>query len=225
MGRKNIRMQKPLKGYQRKLQKKRESKVFEDPKLALFLRGGKTSETIVEVMRDLARVKKPFSRMLARRNEIRPMEAGGEASLEFLCNKNDAALFAVGSHSKKRPNNLVLGRVFDEKALDILELGVEDFVGIDEAARHLPRGMGTMRVGSKPLLVFNGDQWEHGGEVMLRLRNLLLDFFSGADCKTVAMSGFDHVIMCTAVGKVRAALFVRRHLAALPLDPKPRPES
>src|SRR3546814_6517942 len=33
-----------------------------------------------------------------------------EQGLEFLCQKNDCSLFGMVSHSKKRPNNLVLVR-------------------------------------------------------------------------------------------------------------------
>lgn len=66
-----------------------------------------------------------------RKNEnVRPFEPGGEASLEFYCNKNNCPLFVLGSHSKKRPHNLVLGRMYDFHLYDALELGVEDFKGI-----------------------------------------------------------------------------------------------
>ncbi len=45
--------------------------------------------------------------MFNKHNDCRPFE--DETSLEFFSVKNDAALFAYGSHSKKRPNNLVIG--------------------------------------------------------------------------------------------------------------------
>lgn len=68
-----------------------------------------------------------------RKNEnVRPFEPGGEASLEFYCNKNNCPLFLLGSHSKKRPHNLVLGRMYDFHLYDALELGVEDFKGIKD---------------------------------------------------------------------------------------------
>lgn len=59
-----------------------------------------------------------------RKNEVRPFEPGGEASLEFYAQRSDCALVALGSHSKKRPHNLVLARLFDGHLLDQLELGV-----------------------------------------------------------------------------------------------------
>ena len=36
-----------------------------------------------------------------------------------------AGLFVVDSHSKKRPHNLIFGRMFDHRLYDMLELGVE----------------------------------------------------------------------------------------------------
>ena len=44
--------------------------------------------------------------------------------MEFLSQKNDASLFAFGTHSKKRPHNLVFGRLFDHHILDMVETGV-----------------------------------------------------------------------------------------------------
>lgn len=48
--------------------------------------------------------------MLPRLNPVLPFE--DPTSLEFLSEKNDASLVLVGSHSKKRPHNLVLVRIF-----------------------------------------------------------------------------------------------------------------
>ena len=63
-----------------------------------------------------------------RKNEdCRPFEPGGEAHLEFYTNKSNCSLFVLGSHTKKRPHNLVLGRMFDFRLYDAVELGVENF--------------------------------------------------------------------------------------------------
>lgn len=48
-------------------------------------------------------------------SEVRPFEAGGEGSLEHFGRKTEAGLFALGSTSKKRPHNLVLGRFYDQR--------------------------------------------------------------------------------------------------------------
>jgi ribosome production factor 2 len=48
---------------------------------------------------------------LSRKNDdMRPFEPGGETHLEHLARKADCGLFALDSHSKKRPHNLILGR-------------------------------------------------------------------------------------------------------------------
>jgi ribosome production factor 2 len=64
--------------------------------------------------------------------EVRPFEAGGEASLERFARKADAGLFVVGSHSKKRPHNLTLGRMYDGQLYDMLEVGVSSHTPIAE---------------------------------------------------------------------------------------------
>ena len=47
---------------------------------------------------------------LTRKNaEVKPFETGGEGQLEHLARRADAALFAMGSSTKKRPHNLTLG--------------------------------------------------------------------------------------------------------------------
>lgn len=40
------------------------------------------------------------------------------------------SLFAVGSHTKKRPNNLVLGRLYDFRLYDMVEFGVHNYRSI-----------------------------------------------------------------------------------------------
>ncbi len=53
-------------------------------------------------------------------SEMRPFEAGGEGALESHCARNNCSLFALGSHQKKRPHNLVLGRLFDFRLYDMV---------------------------------------------------------------------------------------------------------
>ena len=52
-------------------------------------------------------------------------------SVEFLSQKNDASLWALGSHSKKRPHNLTFGRMYDGHLLDILEFGLENYKSLN----------------------------------------------------------------------------------------------
>ena len=107
--------------------------VVEYVKRLLLLYGHKTSQTVKDVMVELKHLRdRAECRHLTRKNDnILPFENGGETSLEFLCNKQDCGAFVVGSSTKKRPNNLIFGRVYDEKGTptypDDISCGWMDF--------------------------------------------------------------------------------------------------
>lgn len=75
-------------------------------------------------------LKRPHAISFSKKNVIRPFE--DPASLEFWADKNDASMFIVGQSTKKRPDNLVFVRTFNSKVLDMCEVGVEKFVGMNE---------------------------------------------------------------------------------------------
>ncbi|KAL9969219.1 hypothetical protein ACROYT_G021412 [Oculina patagonica] len=108
----------------------RAPKDVENTKTALFLRGGRTSETVTQAMKDLCSLKKPNAVMFQKKNIMRPFE--DHTSLEFFSVRNDASLFLFGSHSKKRPHNLVIGRCFDGHILDMIELGIDKFISLND---------------------------------------------------------------------------------------------
>ena len=111
----------------------------EDAKRVLLLQGNKVSQTVKEVLSDLAMVKRGEAFKMTRKNAVWPFEAGHEASLQFFCERADCGLFCLGNHNAKRPHNLVLGRVFNAQLLDMLELGVERHVAIGacKAGKHV----------------------------------------------------------------------------------------
>jgi ribosome production factor 2 len=69
-------------------------------------------------------MKKPDSVLFQRNNDLHPFES--QTSLEFLGRSNDCSLFTLGSHSKKRPHNVVMGRFFDFQTLDMFEFGIDE---------------------------------------------------------------------------------------------------
>lgn len=87
-----------------------------------------------------------------------------------MCYKKEAALFGVGSHSKKRPHNIILGRTFNYGILDMIELGADKFKAMSEF-----RNMKVL-AGLKPCLIFNGPAWELNQDLK-RLKSLFIDFF------------------------------------------------
>jgi len=142
---------------------------------------------------------------LRKKNETRPFE--DETSIEFLSNKNDCSLFAFGSHSKKRPHNLVLGRLFDEHILDMIELGLESYTPMEEFKAVKPA------YGSKPAFVFQGPEWEANPDCK-RLGSLLVDFFRGAVVTNLSLPGLDRVIVLTVVTRAEAPVLIHfRHYA------------
>ncbi|KAK2143910.1 hypothetical protein LSH36_800g00039 [Paralvinella palmiformis] len=139
-------------------------------------------------------LKKPLSVLYKKKNILRPFDDA--TSIEFFSNKSDAALFMFGSHSKKRPHNLIIGRLFDYHILDMIELGVEKFKSLSSFQTA------KCPFGTKPCLVFTGEDFELNSEHQ-RLKNLLLDFFSGPKTKQVRLSGLEHIWHFTAAeGKI-----------------------
>lgn len=78
----------------------------------------------------------------------------------------------------------------------MIEFGVDQKVSINEF-NGAKKG-----IGSKPIILFLGDQWENDS-LYARIQNLLLDFFRGDRAEKLSLKGVDHVMACTCVdGKV-----------------------
>lgn len=177
----------------------KEPKTVEDAKTALFIRGPKASDTVMTALRDLHALKKPHvaPEFYGRKPKgddqgVRPFE--DSSKVEHFCSKQGSSLFMVGSHSKKRPHNLVLGRIFDGRVLDMVEFGLdqETFMPLASFAGD------KVALGTKPCLAFSGSTFESDltGQ---RVRNLLCDFFVGGKAENVRLAGIEHLIQFTAV--------------------------
>uniref|UniRef100_A0A8C4F343 Ribosome production factor 2 homolog n=1 Tax=Dicentrarchus labrax TaxID=13489 RepID=A0A8C4F343_DICLA len=162
----------------------RAPKLIEDVKTAMIMKGGNTSQTITQALKDIVS------------NLIRPQNALLCLNVEFFSKKTDCSLFLFGSHNKKRPNNVIFGRMFDFHVLDMIELGIEKFVSLsDIKASKCPEG-------TKPMLVFAGEAFDTDNEHK-RLKSLLIDFFRGPTVSAVRLAGLEHVLHFTALeGKI-----------------------
>ena len=78
-------------------------------KRVLLLKGKSSSQVMNDVLLDMTMLTKPNNKALNRNNDILPFEDVN--SLEFLGEKNKCAMFTLVSHTKKRPNNLVMVRI------------------------------------------------------------------------------------------------------------------
>ncbi|KND01952.1 rRNA-binding ribosome biosynthesis protein RPF2 [Spizellomyces punctatus DAOM BR117] len=170
--------------------KKREPQTIEEAKPAVFIKGTTTSQLVMSVLKDLYSLKRPDAVLFGKRNEVRPFD--DPRPLEFFSQKNDAALFVIASHSKKRPHNLVFARTFDYQLLDMVEVGVEKGVPMEMFKTT------KSAVGHRPLLVFSGDAWDSTDELRT-LKSILLDMYRGATSNDmVNLAGVEHLICITA---------------------------
>jgi len=168
--------------------KKREPHVRENVKTALFIKGPKSSEIVNYVMDDLYALKKPAAIKYNNKksNDIKPFE--DNASLEFFSTKSDASLFMFGSHSKKRPHNITIGRLYNYHILDLIEFGIVDYKPTEEFNQNV-----MPMLGSKPCFTIIGSQFQNDEKYTLAA-NLFVDFFRGQVTNNINLKGLEHVI-------------------------------
>ena len=112
----------------RKIMESREAMTFENPKKCVMIKGNKTSEKCMALIRDLHLIRggNDHSKLFLRKSHpISPFEDVN--GLEAMANKQNCNLFLCGTHQKKRPDNLVFGRLFSSHVLDMFEFGVDNY--------------------------------------------------------------------------------------------------
>eukprot|EP00039_Didymoeca_costata_P030549 m.30144 g.30144 ORF g.30144 m.30144 type:complete len:311 (+) comp8176_c0_seq1:72-1004(+) len=181
---------------------KREPKLVENTKTIMLLFGKPSTQIHKDIFRDFAAITQPHSKIFDRKKEIRPFE--DTEPLEYLSKKNDASLFIIGTHNKKRPQNLVFGRLFDHQMLDMIEVGVE--------GHKLLKDFKTTAhaIGSKPCLIFNGEEFENQAE-FIQFKSMLVDFFQGDVVSNISLEGIDHVISFVATTTANKKKVLMRH--------------
>lgn len=172
----------------------REGKLIENEKGVLLFKGAASSEIVKKALTDLNAMKKPSAKMLTKKNITRPFE--DQSSVEFLCKANDTSLFIFGSHSKKRPHSLVFGRLFDFQLLNMLECQIDGNTFKSMDAFTAERS-GVARPGSKPMFVFQGEDFDTNPDLTL-FRSLMLDTFHGQYMPKVNLASLERVIICTS---------------------------
>eukprot|EP00899_Mesostigma_viride_P006842 jgi/Mesvir1/16159/Mv08428-RA.2 len=204
-----LKATKPKTAAGRRALKKREPKREETFKRLLLLHGTSTSQVVKNALTDMYHLTRPGGlavRFTRKNADILPFEPGKELSLEFLAEKSDCGLFLYGSHSKKRPHNLILGRMYDAHILDMVELELASFLPI----QHFGAAGSHAQEGSKPCIVFQGEDFETKTEFRL-LKSLLVDTLRGLVVKAVNLAGVDRVYVCSAVnGQVMLRHYVIR---------------
>ncbi|KAF8155431.1 Brix domain-containing protein [Crassisporium funariophilum] len=164
-------------------------KETEDPRTAIFVKGTHAGEVLNSVMRELMALKRPNAIAFNKKNPIHPFDAASTSiqSLEFWADKNDASMFVVGQTTKKRPHGMTFVRMYDGKVLDMMEVGVESWVGM--ADFKTPKST----PGHKPLMHFASELFDTHPR-FIQLKSILLDFFNGEAIESICLPGLEHVI-------------------------------
>lgn len=177
--------------------KAREPQQLESRKRVLLLHGTKCPQPVSTVLTTISKLTQPHSVKLNKKNDnIHPFE--DPASLEFLAGKNECGVIVFGTHSKKRPNNITVLRIFDNHILDMVELLLVTPPAEMEVNRKIEIG-----VEMKPMILFAGSQWEDASSsdqaaIYRTLRSLLLDLFQGEEIPAVDVAGLQYVLMVAA---------------------------
>ena len=177
--------------------KNRESKVVENRKKSLFIKGRKFPSTLQQVWDDLALFRHGEIEKYVRENQVNPFEPSEVEELEKYCQRTDCSLFTFASHNKKRPNNLVFGRLYNFKVLDMYEFGVTEIVDHKDLKPRIDPGW-------VPALIFQGEQWD---TELQHLRSYFMDYFVGDLHGRVNLDQVQHCIVFTYIEEDKTILF------------------
>ncbi|OAL27636.1 hypothetical protein AYO20_09709 [Fonsecaea nubica] len=192
-----LREIKPRNARTARIVKAREPQQVESRKRVLLLHGTKCPQPVSTVLKTVHTLTKPDSVMLTKKNDnIHPFE--NSESLEFLAGKNECGVVVFGTHSKKRPNNITVLRIYDGKLLDMVELLL--LVPPNEQQSETKLQIG---IGMKPLILFAGSQWDDTSSsaqatLYQSLRSIMLDLFQGEEISSIDVAGLQYVLMIAA---------------------------
>ncbi|BGP46249.1 rRNA-binding ribosome biosynthesis protein rpf2 [Rhodotorula kratochvilovae] len=183
--------------------------VEKQAKTAIIARTTGISEKVKVALSELNQLKKPNSIAFSKANEVRPFE--DPASLNFWSSKNDASLFLIGTHTKKRPHGLVWARCFAGEVMEMLEVGIEEVMAMSNF-----KGIKST-AGSVPLFHFTAAEpyanlWD-SHPTFQQFKSILLDFFRGNELDGVSLKGLERVISVTIGDRPQSAEGVEGALA------------
>lgn len=186
-----IRNTQPKNNRSKRAIEKKESKIVENTKTALFIPGNSCNQALHDITIDLSALKKPFMKRFHKKNPILPFEDA--TSLEFLSEKNDASILVLSTNNKKRPNNLTFIRTFDYNIYDMVELQVlSDFKLFKDFKKM------TFQVGLRPLFSFQGHIFDIN-PTFIQIKSLFLDMFHGENSNLQDVAGLQYVISVSAM--------------------------
>lgn len=145
-------------------------------------------------MRDIAKLRRSNTVFFSKKNDIHPLDDGPK--VEFLCKTNDTPLFMCASHSKKRPNNLYIGRTYDDQLLDLFEFEVKNLTKMETF--KVPK----ITLGGRGIVSFVGDAFDTQHEY-IRMKNLFVDLFASREQEGVRLAGLEYIVSIAVIeGKI-----------------------
>lgn len=155
----------------KKLLERKEKILQNDPKHSVFMKGNKCSQVVMDTMRELHKMRNlDISKcLLQKKNEMQPYEDA--SGIEKVAYKHDAGFVCFGNHNKKRPNNMILTRMYNIKVLDMLEFGINECKTMQDYGN-----IEQIEVGQQPILLFQGDAFDLSDK-HIKFKNMMIDFF------------------------------------------------
>ena len=185
----------------KKILEDREPKFIENRKRSLFIRGRKTSQELDFFWEELAKFRRNEIEKFSRKNDILPFESVDE--IQKACKNHHCSLFTFFSSNKKRPMNVVFGRLFDDIVMEMYEFGVQNFQRTSENLKKAEYDNGAL-----PALIFQGDQWE---TEYAPIRSMFMDFFVGELKEFISIDQIQHLLTFTIVENGESHYIAVRH--------------
>lgn len=97
-----------------------------------------------------------------------------------------------GNSQKKRPQDIILGRIFNSKVIDLVEFG---------ATEHQAIGLvKSFEYHTKPVLIFQGDHFDYN-DSLKKVKNIFIDFFSSQHYQEINILEMNRVIVFSATSE------------------------
>lgn len=163
-------------------------KLIEDPKKAIFLNTENASELTRIALVEFYLSRKTFSLRLNKKNKVESVFEN-TSSVEYFSEKNDASLFMYTSDTKKKPMNICMGSLFNNKLLDAFEFEITNMI-----PREYFEDKPEFDFNCQPVLIFQGEDFETNTE-MNRLKIFFLDFYAQDLLEEVSITDLKKVIV------------------------------
>mmetsp|Transcript_25047 Transcript_25047/g.27769 ORF Transcript_25047/g.27769 Transcript_25047/m.27769 type:complete len:229 (+) Transcript_25047:3-689(+) len=183
---------KPKSKKAKKIIERKEYILQNDPKHSLFIRGNNISQQTKQAMLELHKMRDLHISqcLLQKKNNIQPFE---DASyIEHVADRHDAGFILFGSHNKKRPNNMIVNRMYNHQVLDIMEVGVDSCIEMSKFKEQV-----NIEVGQQPIILFQGEQFDLQ-EKHMKFKNMMWDFFRIKHLHSVNILASQRIITFTA---------------------------